>query len=65
MHDIKLAVRPTSQLWKDIKFEVFFEEPKTITVELHDLVYLGKGFFKDAETGANEKVSFKCPINNG
>ena len=64
MHDIRLGVRHTSQLWKNLEFEVIFEEPRHFIVQFSNLIYLGKGFFKDAESGANEKVSFKCPINN-
>ena len=63
MTDIKLGLRPTSKSWDKIDYEVFFEEPKSIIVELHNLDYLGRGHFQDSKTGANERVSFKSPVN--
>ena len=47
MTDVKVAIRHSTAVWDNLKIELIFEEPHTMVVEIHDLKYLGRGFFYD------------------
>ena len=56
--DVSLLVRPEKVYWTKLDFELYFEEPSSITIEMHNLVFEGKGHVVDPETEEGEQVQF-------
>lgn len=70
MTDVNLKLQATLSeqagiSYDELELELFFDEDGVITLEMHDLVLVGTGMIKDAESGNIEAIEFKGPLNTG